>query len=101
MLKPFRLSQIVRALSQQRRLYQTKSPAATTTLKALDLWCLAEDDSKPFSIQAPLSLSAMKLKERIYEIRKHSIPRGVDATDLVLWKVCRLRIQPSATRLIS
>jgi hypothetical protein len=62
--------------------------AMTSDTRAL--WCLIEGDSTLFEVTAPVTASIHRLKQLIHEERKNGVLRKVDASDLVLWKVCVL-----------
>lgn len=51
------------------------------------LWCLVSGKGTPFKIRVPINFDIGDMKELVKEKRKNGIPRGIDATDLVLWKV--------------
>ena len=53
----------------------------------IKLWCLIEGDAKLFEVQVDACKSVSFLKKVIWKARKRGYLRGVDATDLVLWKV--------------
>ena len=50
------------------------------------LWCLIEGDSMPFKVTAPVNANINRLKELV----RDDALRNVDASDLVLLKVCML-----------
>jgi hypothetical protein len=64
-----------------------------TTSETIELWCLLEGDSSPFTNAPPLILNVSELKVLIYERGKHGYPRDYDAKDLTLLKVFRLTVQ--------
>ena len=51
------------------------------------LWCLVNSKGTPFKIRVPINFDIGDMKELVKEKRKNGILRGIDATDLVLWKV--------------
>jgi hypothetical protein len=52
-----------------------------------ELWCLIKGDSTAFRVTPLGKASIDELKDLVWEKRKNSALRNVDATDLVLWKV--------------
>src|ERR1700732_1033628 len=60
------------------------------------LWCLIKGDSNPFEVTAPVDASISKLKKLVWEERKNGAFLGVDATDLLLWKVSSERLADSS-----
>ena len=57
---------------------------------ARTLWCLIESESAPFQVTAPVYASIYDLKVLVHEKCKNGALRNVDASDLILWKVCTL-----------
>ena len=57
------------------------------------LWCLIKSASnplevaKPFEVTAPVDASISKPQKLVWEEHKIGVLRGIDATNLVLWKV--------------
>jgi hypothetical protein len=51
------------------------------------LWCLIEGESTVFSVMAPLNTNINDLKELIRGKGVYGALRGVDAKDLILFKV--------------
>jgi hypothetical protein len=65
-----------------------RNPAATMSDDApRQLWYLVEGDSAPFKITAPHNIDIVDLKIRIHEQCKYGALQGIDAADLVLFKV--------------
>ena len=54
------------------------------------LWCLIQGDSTPFEVTAPVNATINRLKELVWEKRKRGAFKNVDASDIILWKVCTL-----------
>jgi hypothetical protein len=51
------------------------------------LWCFVEGDQNPFSVNPLSDANVQRLKELI--IAKKGVEfRGLNTTDLMLWKVC-------------
>jgi hypothetical protein len=59
------------------------------------LWCLIDGDAQPFKIKVASNKDIDDLKDVIHFKRHNSSFRDVDATDLVLWKVCQLVLDAS------
>jgi hypothetical protein len=51
------------------------------------LICLIEGESSPFSVKPKEDIKVMDLKDLIHEKCKNGVLFGVDAADLLLWKV--------------
>lgn len=62
----------------------------TSDDEARTLWCLIEGESTPFKVMAHLNTDINDLKKVVREERKNGALRNVDASDLILWKVCML-----------
>ena len=61
----------------------------TAIMSDVALWCLI-GDSTPFEVTAPVNATIYRLKELVWEKRKRGTLKNVDASDLILWKVCTL-----------
>ena len=59
-------------------------------MSQLTLWYLVERDATPFEVTAPVNANINRLKELVHEKRKNGVFSNVDASDLILWKVCML-----------
>ena len=53
----------------------------------IPLTCLIEGESLPFLVKPKEDDHIMELKDLIQEKRNNGVLGGVDATDLILWKV--------------
>lgn len=51
------------------------------------LWCCIEGDSDAFLVIAPPTAPVFALKMGIKK-EKETFLQGIDASDLILWKVC-------------
>jgi Crinkler effector protein N-terminal domain len=66
------------------------------------LFCLLEGDTVPFSVEVSSDTNIFSLKKSIRSEHNFRLLRGVDAVDLVLWKVSRFTsIQFAAETLLA
>ena len=54
------------------------------------LICLVEGDSSIFIVEPTGDMDIMDLKDLIWEENKNNVLKGVDSSDLILWKVMSL-----------
>jgi len=66
---------------------------STTMNGAITLWCLVKGDTSLFKVETTPEHDIADLKALIQEERKNGVLGRVDATDLVLWKVCTVRLR--------
>jgi hypothetical protein len=68
----------------------------TSDIATRTLWCYIEGDSTTFEVTVPVTASIHRLKEVVHEKRKNGVLSKVDASDLVLWKVCAVGVMSTA-----
>ena len=91
----FRYS-IVMTRNRKGKAREASAPIASTSMQQPSpvqlggdrtLWCALDDDYVPFVVTASVNTNIAQLKKLVLEERKNASLRGVDAADLVLWKV--------------